>query len=102
MKWTHALATLFSEELVCDGVLLVALAAIMVAAFAEGGFARAAATAMGISAVVGLGWWFSRATKEQPRHFPDAPTEYGTEDAALLLHAAVDQFSSTDFDGLGS
>jgi hypothetical protein len=101
MKWIHALATLFSEALVCDGVLLVGLAAIVVAAFAEGGFARAAATAMGLSAVIGLGWWFSRATREPPGHFPYAPTEYGTEDAALLLHAVV-QFSSFDFDGLSS
>lgn len=101
MKGMHALARRLSAQLVCDGVLLVILGAIVIAAFAEGGLALAAAAAIGISALIGLGWWFDRATKESPRQFPAAPTDHGSGDAGLL-HAAVVQLSSIDLDGLGS
>jgi hypothetical protein len=100
MKLVHVATKRLSALLVCDGIVFVSLVAIVIAAFAEDGIALAAVAAIGISALVGLGWRLDRTTRASPRQIPVTPQDYGSEDAGLL-HAALVQLSSIDLDGAG-
>ena len=68
MEILHGLTKKLSVLLVCDVVAFASLGVVVLVAFAEGRLALAAATAVGLSAVVGLSWWLGEAFARLVHH----------------------------------